>query len=64
MPGLERGIFKYVLKKMNLLVVESIEKWNLYLFSSVIIDIETNCLEEKSKRDYFTQLVLACLVSF
>lgn len=24
-------------------------------------DIETNCLEEKSKRDYFTQLVLACL---
>ncbi|XP_004400245.1 PREDICTED: THO complex subunit 2 [Odobenus rosmarus divergens] len=29
-------------------------------------DIETNCLEEKSKRDYFTQLVLACLylVSF
>lgn len=49
---------------MNLLVVESIEKWNLYLFSSVVIDIETNCLEEKSKRDYFTQLVLACLVSF
>uniref|UniRef100_A0A452R7M3 THO complex subunit 2 n=1 Tax=Ursus americanus TaxID=9643 RepID=A0A452R7M3_URSAM len=27
-----------------------------------ILDIETNCLEEKSKRDYFTQLVLACLV--
>nr|XP_031527229.1 THO complex subunit 2 isoform X9 [Vicugna pacos] len=26
-----------------------------------ILDIETNCLEEKSKRDYFTQLVLACL---
>uniref|UniRef100_A0A452VJW2 THO complex subunit 2 n=1 Tax=Ursus maritimus TaxID=29073 RepID=A0A452VJW2_URSMA len=26
-----------------------------------IIDIETNCLVEKSKRDYFTQLVLACL---
>nr|NP_001366034.1 THO complex subunit 2-like [Jaculus jaculus] len=25
-----------------------------------ILDIETNCLEEKSKRDYFTQLVLAC----
>uniref|UniRef100_A0A452VJV8 THO complex subunit 2 n=1 Tax=Ursus maritimus TaxID=29073 RepID=A0A452VJV8_URSMA len=30
-------------------------------FSSIIIDIETNCLVEKSKRDYFTQLVLACL---
>ncbi|KAI5282071.1 Tho Complex Subunit 2 [Manis pentadactyla] len=29
-----------------------------------ILDTETNCLEEKSKRDYFTQLVLACLVSF
>ncbi|XP_078218449.1 THO complex subunit 2 isoform X5 [Callithrix jacchus] len=26
-----------------------------------ILDIETNCLEEKSKRDNFTQLVLACL---
>ncbi|XP_066213752.1 THO complex subunit 2 isoform X6 [Saccopteryx leptura] len=26
-----------------------------------VLDIETNCLEEKSKRDYFTQLVLACL---
>ncbi|XP_036736724.2 THO complex subunit 2 isoform X5 [Manis pentadactyla] len=26
-----------------------------------ILDTETNCLEEKSKRDYFTQLVLACL---
>ncbi|XP_059993378.1 THO complex subunit 2 isoform X2 [Lagenorhynchus albirostris] len=26
-----------------------------------ILDIETNCLEEKSKRDYFTQLVLTCL---
>ncbi|KAM5290918.1 THO complex subunit 2 isoform 7-T8 [Glossophaga mutica] len=26
-----------------------------------ILDIETNCLEEKGKRDYFTQLVLACL---
>ncbi|XP_045691270.1 LOW QUALITY PROTEIN: THO complex subunit 2-like [Phyllostomus hastatus] len=26
-----------------------------------LLDIETNCLEEKSKRDYFTQLVLACL---
>uniref|UniRef100_A0A452VJV1 THO complex subunit 2 n=1 Tax=Ursus maritimus TaxID=29073 RepID=A0A452VJV1_URSMA len=26
-----------------------------------ILDIETNCLVEKSKRDYFTQLVLACL---
>ncbi|XP_037678702.1 THO complex subunit 2 [Choloepus didactylus] len=26
-----------------------------------ILDIETNCLEEKSKRDCFTQLVLACL---
>ena len=26
-----------------------------------ILDIETNCLEEKSKGDYFTQLVLACL---
>ncbi|XP_057393812.1 THO complex subunit 2 isoform X6 [Balaenoptera acutorostrata] len=26
-----------------------------------ILDIETNCLEEKSKRDYYTQLVLACL---
>ncbi|XP_023373166.1 THO complex subunit 2 isoform X4 [Otolemur garnettii] len=29
--------------------------------SSTYRDIETNCLEEKSKRDYFTQLVLACL---
>uniref|UniRef100_A0A8D0EM04 THO complex subunit 2 n=1 Tax=Strix occidentalis caurina TaxID=311401 RepID=A0A8D0EM04_STROC len=28
-----------------------------------ILDIETSCLEEKSKRDHFTQLVLACLVS-
>uniref|UniRef100_A0A2K6N0V8 THO complex subunit 2 n=1 Tax=Rhinopithecus bieti TaxID=61621 RepID=A0A2K6N0V8_RHIBE len=27
------------------------------------LNIETNCLEEKSKRDYFTQLVLACLVN-
>ncbi|KAK2527352.1 Thoc2 [Columba guinea] len=26
-----------------------------------ILDIETSCLEEKSKRDHFTQLVLACL---
>ncbi|KAK2490112.1 hypothetical protein MC885_011648 [Smutsia gigantea] len=26
-----------------------------------ILDVETNCLEEKSKRDYFTELVLACL---
>ncbi|XP_038604398.1 THO complex subunit 2 isoform X3 [Tachyglossus aculeatus] len=26
-----------------------------------ILDIETSCLEEKSKRDQFTQLVLACL---
>lgn len=26
-----------------------------------ILDIETNCLEEKSKRDHFTQLILACL---
>ena len=26
-----------------------------------ILDIETNCLEEKSKGDYFTRLVLACL---
>ncbi|XP_022417549.1 THO complex subunit 2 isoform X8 [Monodon monoceros] len=26
-----------------------------------VLDIETNCLEEKSKRDYFTQLVLTCL---
>ncbi|KAH0510598.1 THO complex subunit 2 [Microtus ochrogaster] len=26
-----------------------------------ILDIETNCLEEKNKRDHFTQLVLACL---
>ncbi|CAK6441230.1 unnamed protein product [Pipistrellus nathusii] len=26
-----------------------------------ILDIETTCLEEKSKRDCFTQLVLACL---
>ncbi|XP_068267883.1 THO complex subunit 2 isoform X1 [Nyctibius grandis] len=26
-----------------------------------ILDIETSCLEEKSKRDNFTQLVLACL---
>ncbi|XP_059959819.1 THO complex subunit 2-like [Mesoplodon densirostris] len=26
-----------------------------------ILDTETNCLEEKSKRDSFTQLVLACL---
>ncbi|KAI5936112.1 THO complex subunit 2, partial [Manis javanica] len=26
-----------------------------------ILDTETNCLEEKSKSDYFTQLVLACL---
>lgn len=31
--------------------------------SSFILDIETSCLEEKSKRDHFTQLVLACLVS-
>uniref|UniRef100_A0A8C6Z351 Uncharacterized protein n=1 Tax=Nothoprocta perdicaria TaxID=30464 RepID=A0A8C6Z351_NOTPE len=27
-----------------------------------ILDIETSCLEEKSKRDHFTQLVLACLL--
>ncbi|XP_072482055.1 THO complex subunit 2 isoform X7 [Notamacropus eugenii] len=26
-----------------------------------ILDIETSCLEEKSKRDHFTQLVLSCL---
>ncbi|KAJ7404136.1 hypothetical protein BTVI_73807 [Pitangus sulphuratus] len=26
-----------------------------------ILDIETSCLEEKNKRDHFTQLVLACL---
>lgn len=33
-------------------------------FSSFfILDIETSCLEEKTKRDCFTQLVLSCLVS-
>nr|XP_033800871.1 THO complex subunit 2 isoform X3 [Geotrypetes seraphini] len=26
-----------------------------------ILDIETSCLEEKSKRDHFTQLVISCL---
>ncbi|XP_042196497.1 THO complex subunit 2 isoform X1 [Callorhinchus milii] len=26
-----------------------------------VLDIETSCIEEKSKRDHFTQLVLACL---
>ncbi|XP_048461252.1 THO complex subunit 2-like [Rhincodon typus] len=26
-----------------------------------VLDIETSCMEEKSKRDHFTQLVLACL---
>lgn len=44
-------------------MLESREINQTYLFF-IIIDIETNCLEEKSKRDYFTQLVLACLVSF
>ncbi|XP_030894060.1 THO complex subunit 2 isoform X4 [Leptonychotes weddellii] len=39
----------------------SLEKSNFHVFFPIIIDIETNCLEEKSKRDYFTQLVLACL---
>lgn len=34
-----------------------------FIPSSFILDIETSCLEEKSKRDHFTQLVLACLVS-
>lgn len=36
------------------------------LFSppSSFVDIETSCLEEKNKRDHFTQLVLACLVSY
>ncbi|XP_076877166.1 THO complex subunit 2-like [Brachyhypopomus gauderio] len=28
-----------------------------------VLDIETACLEEKHKRDHFTQLVGACLVS-
>lgn len=33
-------------------------------FSSFfVLDIETSCLEEKTKRDCFTQLVLSCLVS-
>uniref|UniRef100_A0A8C0GI88 THO complex subunit 2 n=1 Tax=Chelonoidis abingdonii TaxID=106734 RepID=A0A8C0GI88_CHEAB len=31
------------------------------VLSDVIVNIETSCLEEKSKRDHFTQLVLACL---
>lgn len=31
---------------------------------SSFVDIETSCLEEKNKRDHFTQLVLACLVSY
>lgn len=37
---------------------------NCFFPLSSFVDIETGCLEEKNKRDHFTQLVLACLVSY
>ncbi|XP_069749018.1 THO complex subunit 2 isoform X5 [Narcine bancroftii] len=35
--------------------------FSAFLINLFISDIETSCTEEKSKRDHFTQLVLACL---
>lgn len=51
--------------EMRVSMISDMSLFFLLLFLRPIpfIDIETGCLEEKSKRDHFTQLVLACLVS-